>query len=83
MFFVSPRPEPSVIPDIVDLAIGNSFLNLRQMVLLEADALGLARFVLPPVGVGPFEVHWQAVTLDLGDVQLPLETSNVQTMMIR
>ncbi len=71
---------PSQLPGLVDLEIGNFFLNLWEMGSYVHDPQGVARFQIPIHSLFPrWPFYFEVITLDPANITLPLETSNAHT----
>ena len=72
---------PTVLPGITTLGIGNQQANLNVIgaTFLHDANTGIARFDLGPVPpwFSGFDLHFQAVTIDLTLLPLPLPATNV------
>jgi hypothetical protein len=72
--------QPSLLPGIVNLGIGNGFLDLIQQNTKLIPASGWVQ-VSFPLGVPPgTRIYVQAISFDL--VSLPVTSSNVQTSVV-
>lgn len=77
LLLVSPSDQPSMIPGVISLMMGNHFTQLLQMAVGVADANGLFQVSITVPNVfysGSVFSCWQAVTFTTPTP--PLETSN-------
>ncbi len=83
IYYVSTSNQPSVIPGVVSLGIGNQFGILLPFGSFVGDKVGHAslRWVVP-FGLAGKTFHWQAVVLDPKNVKFPLEVTKVLTRKI-
>jgi len=84
LLFASPSDLPSVLPGIVDLAIGANFARLTTVRTATSGIDGSHTFSidLPPGFPLPSIVNWQMVTLSGTSAGFPLEVSNPVNMTI-
>ncbi|MEZ5964536.1 MAG: M12 family metallo-peptidase [Planctomycetota bacterium] len=85
ILILSPSNLPSSLPGIVSLGIGSGFTQLFTLGLLMCGGDGAAGldFLVPPSLPPGLTLYWQAITLDPSNVVPPLETSSVQSAILR
>ena len=79
ILYLSGSNLPSVAPGVVSFGIGNNFSQLFDVGTAAADAAGQIQFNLTvpgSVGLGTV-LYWQALTVNVNNLTLPLETTNV------
>lgn len=79
LLLLSDSNQPSVLPGIVTLGLGNAFSSLYVVGDLPAanDGLVLTQLIVPTIVPSQIVFYWQAVTYDPNNLVAPLETSNV------
>jgi hypothetical protein len=84
LLYVSSSNQPSSLPGVVDLKIGNGFTDLFLLSLLNADHRGVAEIQINVPGSIPISTtfHLQAITFDVNNFTLPLEVSNSQAAQV-
>ena len=75
----STSPLPSSIP-ILDLALGNAFTELDDLLIVAIPTTGYSETPLPLSGIGaPFDVYFQSVLLN---ATRPFPVSNLQSLRL-
>jgi hypothetical protein len=83
-FLLSFSNQPSVLPGLVSLGIGNAFSDLYPIVTLSANNTGTAEFpvIAPPTAPPNVTIYWQAITFDPANITFPVQVSDVKGSMI-
>lgn len=78
LLLLSTSNQPSVLPGVVSLNLGNGFAELFTFADLPAGADGKAElnFSVPQSVPQFLNLYWQSVTYDPANLQLPFEVSN-------
>jgi hypothetical protein len=84
LFYMSTSNVPSSAPGVVDFGIGNGFAALFHIATFAANSAGQVQFTLTVPSSIPAStvLYWQAITLNVSNFSLPLETSNVATSTV-
>ena len=84
ILFVSLSNAPSVIPNIINLGIGNAFTSLYEVGVLPCDASGYAQIsVLYPTSMPSTLVHFQALVYDPANPFVtPFETTALPVLSV-
>ena len=78
LYVFSMSNQPSVVPGVLSLELGNNFTESVFVTTIQADAGGLADLPLfiGISGLGTVTGYWQVITYDPFNITLPLEVTN-------
>lgn len=84
LVLVSDSNQPSVIPGLYKLGIGNNWQGVvTTVVYLNHDDRGVTSFQLPfPTSLPKITVYFQTLSIDPAAITTPYPVSNVHTLMI-
>ncbi len=84
MILVSTLNQPSVLPGVYDLGIGNNFAELVQVITLQHGLDGVANITFPtPLTLPAITIYCQAISIDLASPSLPFPATNVLEVQIK